>query len=58
MLLYGLADYTVNEILEWYPTRQDAEDAGPSSARGRAGLRGHRRRGDGRAGNHAQLAAR
>jgi hypothetical protein len=27
MRLYGLADYTVNEVLEWFVTRQDAEDA-------------------------------
>jgi hypothetical protein len=27
VLLYGLADYTVNKVLEWYLTRQDADDA-------------------------------
>jgi hypothetical protein len=27
VLLYGLADYTVNEILVWYGTREEAEEA-------------------------------
>jgi hypothetical protein len=27
MLFYGIADYTVNEILVWYVTREEAEDA-------------------------------
>lgn len=27
MRLYGLALYTVDEIIEWFPTREEAEEA-------------------------------